>query len=87
MGGSEEVGQQVPVEGFIELPDGDVLVDDPERIDQYRAISLAGGLQKGSEVEVLGAWQWLANHPEVTNSLEEWFARRVAELRAMGRIK
>ena len=87
MGGSEEVGQQVPVEGFIELPDRDVLVDDPERIDQYRAISLAGGLQVGSEAEVLGAWQWLANHSEVTNSLEEWFARRVAELREMGRIK
>jgi hypothetical protein len=84
---SDEIGQQAPVEGIIELPDGDALVDDPERIVQYRAVALAEGLQEGTEAEVLWAWQWLGNHPEVTNRMQGWFARRVAELRTMGRIK
>ena len=79
--------QQAPVEGFIELPAGDALVDDSDRIVQYRAVALAEGLQEGTEAEVLSAWQWLGNHPEVTNRMQGWFARRVAELRAMGRIK
>jgi hypothetical protein len=28
-----------------------------------------------------GAWQWLSDHPEVTNHLEAWFQRHVAELK------
>jgi hypothetical protein len=63
------------------------LVDDPGRIEKYRAIGLAEGLQQGSESEVIRAWQWLGDHPEVTNQLQEWFGHRVAELKSMGRIK
>jgi hypothetical protein len=84
---SEEISQPRPVEGFIELADRDILVDDPDRIVQYRAVALAEGLEEGTEAEVLWAWQWLGDHPEVTNRLQVWFARRVAELRSMGRIK
>ena len=62
-------------------------MDDPDRIVQYRAVALAEGFEEGTEAEVLWAWQWLGNHPEVTNRLQGWFALRVAELREMGRIK
>ena len=65
----------------------DVLVDDAAHITRYRAIGLAEGLQQGSQADVLWAWQWLSDHPEVTNRLQEWFTRRVAELKEMGRIK
>jgi len=65
----------------------DALVDDPAHITKYRAIGLAEGLQQGSEAEVLWAWQWLSDHHEVTNRLQEWFSRRVAELKEMGHIK
>ena len=65
----------------------DALDDDPARITQYRAIGLAEGLQQGSEVEVLWAWQWLSDHPEITNRLQGWFSRRVGELKEMGHIK
>ena len=44
---SEEMGQQEPAEGFIELPDRDILVDDSDRIVQYRAVALAQGLGLG----------------------------------------
>jgi len=67
--------------------DRDELLDDPKRIEQYRAVGLAEGLMKGSEEDVLWAWQWLGDHPQFTDRLQEWFARRVAELREMGRIK
>ena len=69
------------------LNDRDELLDDPKRITQYRAVGLAEGLMKGSEEDVLWAWQWLGDHPQFTNRLQEWFVRRVAELREMGRIK
>jgi hypothetical protein len=65
----------------------DALVGDPDHIAQYRAVSLAVGLKQGSELDILWAWQWLSDHPEVTNRLEEWFPRRVAELKEMGHIK
>ena len=84
---SKEKGKQAPVEGFIELPDRDILLDDPDRIVQYRAVALAEGLEEGTDEQVLWAWQWLSDHPEVTNELQGWFARHVAELRSMGRIK
>jgi len=83
----DERGRAVPLEGFIELPDGDMLLDDPDRIAQYRAVAIAEGLQESTPEEVLSAWQWLSNHPEVTNRLEGWFCRRVGELKEMGRIK
>jgi hypothetical protein len=69
------------------LSEREELPDDPKRITQYRAVGLAEGLMKGSEEDVLWAWQWLGDHPQFTNRLQEWFARRVAELREMGRIK
>ena len=70
----------------LDLSNDDVLVDDPDHITRYRAVGLAEGLQQGSEADVQWAWQWLSDHPEVTNRLEEWFRRRVLELREMGRI-
>ena len=78
--------KQTTTEGFA-LSDRDNLSDDPERIAGYRAVSLAEGLSEGSEAQVLWAWQWLSDHPNVTNRLGEWFLRRVAELRAIERIK
>jgi hypothetical protein len=63
-----------------------VLFDDPDHIARYRAIGLAEGLQRGTDADVLWAWQWLSDHPEVTNQLEAWFQRHVAELKEMGRI-
>jgi hypothetical protein len=69
------------------LSDRNDLMDDPRRITQYRAVGLAEGLMKGSEEDVLWAWQWLGDNPQFTSRLQEWFGRRVAELREMGRIK
>ena len=79
--------QQAPAEGFIDSGNGDALVDDPDRIAQYRAIGLAEGLQEGSDADVLWAWQWLSDHPDVTNRLQDWFARHIIELKELGRIK
>ncbi len=69
------------------MADQDILIDDPSHIAEYRAIALAEGLQQGSEADVLWAWQWLSDHPLVTNRLQEWFSRRVTELKEMGQIK
>ena len=85
IGGQEEMVKLGGVERLVNL--ADALVDDPAHITKYRAIGLAEGLQQGSEAEVLWAWQWLSDHPEVTNRLQEWFSRRVAELKEMGHIK
>jgi hypothetical protein len=46
------------------LSDRDELLDDPKRIEQYRAVGLAERLMKGSEEDVLWAWQWLGDHPQ-----------------------
>jgi hypothetical protein len=51
----------------MDLSDRDELLDDPERISGYRAVGLAEGLMKGSEEDVLWAWQWLGDHPQFTN--------------------
>ena len=83
----EHMDHRRSAEGFEEFADHDELVDDPGRIEKYRAIGLAEGLQQGSESQVLWAWQWLNDHPEITNRLQEWFAFRVAELKSMGQIK
>jgi len=85
IGGQEEMVEPGGVERLV--TSADALADDPARITKYRAIGLAEGLQRGSEAEVLWAWQWLSDHPEVTNRLQEWFSRRVAEMREMGHIK
>ena len=73
-------------EGFDPTNHAD-MIDDLERIVGYRAVSLAQGMVEGSEEQVLWAWQWLSDHPDVTNQLGGWFRRRVAELRDMDRIK
>ena len=83
----DETDQAVPLEGFMQLPDGDMLVDDPDRIAQYRAVAIAEGLQEGTPEKLLWAWQWLSDHPDFTNRLQGWFRRRVEELKEMGRIK
>ena len=87
MGPTKEKDQQEPAEGFIENSDRDILLDDPDRIVQYRAVALAEGVEEGTEAQVLWAWQWLGDHPEVTDRMQGWFGRRVAELREMGKIK
>jgi hypothetical protein len=74
-------------QGFVGFANDGALFDDAAHILKYRAISLAQGLQHGSDGEILWAWQWLSDHPEVTNQLQDWFAMRVAELKQMGRIK
>ena len=74
-------------EGFEGSPAGDVLIDDPDCIEQFRAIGLAEGLQVGAQAPVLWAWQWLSDHPRVVDRLQGWFRRRVAELKEMGQIK
>lgn len=84
---SNNGNEQSLTEGFKDSPNGDVLVDDPDHIAQYRAIGLAEGLQRGTDEDVRWAWQWLSDHPEFTDQLEGWFRRRVAELKEMGRIK
>ena len=76
-----------PITEEFDLSNRDNLSDDPERIAGYRAVSLAEGLSEGSEAQVRWAWQWLSDHPQVTNRLRAWFQRRVAELRDMDRIK
>jgi len=76
-----------PTTEEFDLGNRDTLSDDPERIVGYRAVSLAEGLVEGSEAQVLWAWQWLSDHPLVTNRLGGWFRRRVAELKDMDRIK
>jgi len=78
--------KQPTTENF-DLSNRDNLSDDPERIAGYRAVSLAEGLVEGSEAQVLWAWQWLSDHPQVTNRLGGWFRDRVAELKAMDQIK
>ena len=83
----ENSGKPAILEGFLELSSRDATVDDPDRIIQYRAVALAEGLEEGTDAQILWAWQWLSDHPEVTNQLHGWFARHVAELRSMGRIK
>ena len=85
LGGQEGMAEHRGPERLVEF--ADALVDDPAHITYYRAIGLAEGLQQGSEAEVLWAWQWLSDHPEVTNRLQEWFSRRVAELKEKGHIE
>jgi hypothetical protein len=77
---------KLPTTQEFDLSSRDNLSDDLERIAGYRAVSLAEGLSEGSEAQVLWAWQWLSDHPDVTNRLGGWLRRRVAELRDMNRI-
>ena len=87
MSPEDKTDRSVIREGFIDLSDQDALLDDPDRIEEYRSVALAEGFQTGTEEEVTRAWQWLSDHPEFTSRLQEWFQRRVEELKEMGRIK
>lgn len=73
-------------EGFIEELDHDVLIDDPDRIEGYRAVGLADGFIRGSEAEQLKAWTYLVASGRAWE-LGGWFARRAIELLAAGKIK
>jgi hypothetical protein len=73
-------------EGFIHCNDGDVLVDDPDRIESYRAVGLADGFIRGSQAEQLTAWTYLVESGKAWQ-LGGWFARRAVELLAEGKIK
>jgi hypothetical protein len=83
----EQINHPAAAKGFDKSADHNELADDSARIEKYRAIALAEGLQQGSESQVEWAWQWLSDHPEITSHLQDWFAFRVAELKSMGRIK
>ncbi|HZE68301.1 MAG TPA: hypothetical protein VE135_02095 [Pyrinomonadaceae bacterium] len=73
-------------EGFVEGQDHDELVDDPDRIEGYRAVGLADGFIRGSYVEQLEAWTCLVKSGKAWE-LGGWFARRAIELLAERRIK
>ena len=62
MSPEDKTDRSAITEGFVELPDGDVLVDDPDRIEEYRSVALAEGFQVGTAEEVTRAWQWLSDH-------------------------
>jgi len=72
-------------EGFTEGRDGDELIDDPDRIEGYRAIGLADGFIIGSEAEQLKAWTYLVTSGRAWE-LEGWFVRRAIELLATDKI-
>jgi hypothetical protein len=73
-------------EGFIESRDGDALVDDPDRIEGYRAVGLVDGFIKSSETEQMKAWTYLVESGKAWE-LKGWFASRAIELLAAGEIK
>ena len=49
-----EKKDEAPMEGFVELLDRDALVDDPDRIVQYRAVALAEGWKKAQRPRCSG---------------------------------
>jgi hypothetical protein len=73
-------------EGFIEGLDHDVLIDDPDRIESYRAIGLVDGFISGSQAEQLKAWTYLAKSGRAWE-LQGWFAERAIELLASRQIE
>ena len=73
-------------EGFIQGVNGDVLIDDPDRIEAYRAVGVADGFINGSQAEQLKAWTHLVESGRAWE-LEGWFTRRAIELLATDTIK
>lgn len=73
-------------EGFIESRDGEALIDDPDRIEGYRAVGLVDGFIKGSEAEQVKAWTYLVESGKAWE-LQGWFASRAIELLAACKIK
>ena len=73
-------------EGLIQRASGDVLIDDPDRIEAYRAVGLADGFISGSQAEQLKAWTYLAESGRAWE-LKGWFTRRALELLAARMIQ
>ena len=46
MSPEDKTDRSVMTEGFIELSDRDVLLDDPDRIEEYRSVARAEGFQR-----------------------------------------
>jgi hypothetical protein len=73
-------------EGFIQGVNGDVLIDDPDRIEAYRAVGLADGFIRSTQAEQLSAWTYLVESGRAWE-LGGWFTRRAIELLATRMIK
>ena len=73
-------------EGFIQGVNGDVLIDDPDRIEAYRAVGLADGFISGTQAEQLRAWTYLVESGRAWE-LGGWFTSRAVELLATRMIK
>jgi hypothetical protein len=73
-------------EGFIQGVNGDVLIDDPDRIKAYRAVGLADGFINGSQAQQLKAWTYLVESGRAWE-LGGWFTGRAVELLATRMIK
>jgi hypothetical protein len=73
-------------EGFIQGVDGDVLIDDPDRIEAYRAVGLVDGFIGSTQAEQLSAWTYLVESGRAWE-LGGWFTGRAVELLATRMIK
>jgi hypothetical protein len=83
---SLQEGDRKMEEGFIEGLDHDVLIDDPDRIEGYRAVGLVDGFISGSQAEQLKAWTFLVKSGRAWE-LQGWFASRAIELLAARQIE
>ena len=72
--------------GFIQGVNGDVLIDDPDRIEAYRAVGLVDGFIRSTQAEQLKAWTYLVESGRAWE-LKGWFTRRAIELLATRMIK
>jgi hypothetical protein len=66
--------------------DQDVLIDDPDRIEGYRAVGLVDGFISGSHEDQLKAWTYLVKSGRAWD-LQGWFTERAIELLASRQIK
>ena len=69
------------MQGFIEEPDHDALIDDLDHIEGDRAVGLAEGFITGTQAEQLKAWTYLVESGKAWE-LQGWFAERAIELLA-----
>jgi hypothetical protein len=84
---ANDAGEEIEMgEGFIQGVDGDVLTDDPDRIEAYRAVGLADGFIGGTQAEQLRAWTYLVESGRAWK-LKGWFTRRAIELLVTRMIK
>ena len=73
-------------EGFVASQDGDALIDDPDRIEGYRAVGLVVGFIESPEAEQLKAWTYLVESGKAWE-LQGWFAGRSIELLVSCKIR